>query len=116
MSEPRSTPRPSPPAPIWFVDRSSEQVLRLTLRGDLDLTTEAWARTGLETLLATHSSEVVDVDLAHAGFIGVGGVRLLHEAEQHCHDEGRTLRIVDATPTVRRVLLICDFDRLVVPG
>jgi anti-anti-sigma factor len=77
---------------------------QLGIVGDIDLATapalaDALARCGPS----------VDLDLGHCTFLDSSGVSVLVEARAHAVPG---LKIVNASPPVRRVLALCGLDRL----
>jgi len=78
----------------------------LSLSGEID----AHTAPRVADALAGTGSTVVDVDMSGVEFVDSSGLRVLVEAHQRLESSGGVLRLVDASPAVRRLLQISGID------
>jgi anti-sigma B factor antagonist len=84
-------------------------LVRLLLRGELDLSTASKAE---EELRRAESSEpaLLVLDLSGLTFLDSTGLRLIVTADRRARDEGRRLAVVKGPETVQRVFSITRLD------
>ena len=78
----------------------------LSLSGEID----AHTAPRVADALAGTGSTVVDVDMSGVEFVDSSGLRVLVEAHQRLETSGGALRLVDASPAVKRLLQISGID------
>jgi anti-anti-sigma factor len=81
---------------------------RVTVRGELDVATTPQVARALDDPAARNTARTF-VDLSEVGFIDSDGMRILVEAGQRAEATGRQLRLVSASPAVRRTLELTGF-------
>jgi anti-anti-sigma factor len=93
--------------------QGGDDVIVITVRGDLDLATVPQARTYLQDKTAARPGHVV-LDMAGVGFMSSHGVRLLLDAHEGCDDIHGRLHLtgVSANQPVKRVLDITGLTLL----
>nr|WP_042193743.1 STAS domain-containing protein [Kibdelosporangium sp. MJ126-NF4]CEL20887.1 Anti-sigma F factor antagonist (spoIIAA-2); Anti-sigma B factor antagonist RsbV [Kibdelosporangium sp. MJ126-NF4]CTQ98308.1 Anti-sigma F factor antagonist (spoIIAA-2); Anti-sigma B factor antagonist RsbV [Kibdelosporangium sp. MJ126-NF4] len=94
----------------WAVDRHDRSTV-VHLVGEIDIgtvqTLEEAVRAGMGSV-----APVVILDLADVTFLGSIGLRVLVMAHNEATTAGRTLRVVDGSPIVHRVLQISGLSQL----
>jgi anti-sigma B factor antagonist len=87
--------------------------LRLTVRGQLDLTAERAFDAALTRAARFAGRLRLELDLAAVDFIDGSGLRMLIDAQSRSHRAGQRLTIVDASRPVRRLAWLTGMaDRL----
>lgn len=98
---------PTPAAPATplavTVDGEDDDVLRLQLRGELDVANYAVLEDALREAERAPQPSVV-VDLADLTFCDSGGVILLLQADRRAVATGRSFTLVNPAPSVMRLL------------
>lgn len=87
-------------------------VVRLRLRGELDLSVAAEVSGWLEKALAEYPGKDVEVDLSPLDFLDSSGIQALLNAYAAVRATGRMFRVVGASGGVREVLEIVDVHDL----
>jgi len=99
-------------APFEIQQTDEPGLIRLTLVGELDLSTAPLLKERLSSLRS--DALVVRLDLSKLAFIDSSGLHVLLEA---VHDAGRLLQVEpELAPQVRRLLELTHTDRLIVTG
>jgi anti-sigma B factor antagonist len=83
----------------------------VTLPVELDITNSSQAEARLLAALETHP-EVVIADMSRTEFCDSSGIRSLVLASKNLADSGVELRIVLASPDVRRILHVVGADKV----
>jgi anti-anti-sigma factor len=83
---------------------------RVTVRGELDMASGPKLARALDDPAATGTARTF-VDMSEVGFIDSDGMRTLVEAGRRAEATGRELRLVSASPAVRRTLELTGFAR-----
>lgn len=99
-------------APLDIYESRERGAVRLTLVGELDISTAAALK---ERLMSLHSHALfIRLDLSELEFIDSSGLHVLLEA---VHDAGGLLEVEpELAPQVKRVLELTHTDRLLVAG
>jgi anti-sigma B factor antagonist len=84
-------------------------LVRLLLRGELDLSTANKAEEELRRAESTEPALLV-LDLSGLTFLDSTGLRLIVTADRRARDEGRRLAVVKGPETVQRVFTITRLD------
>jgi anti-sigma B factor antagonist len=85
-------------------------LVRLLLRGELDLSTANKAEEELRRAESTEPALLV-LDLSGLTFLDSTGLRLIVTADRRARDEGRRLAVVKGPETVQRVFTITRLDK-----
>lgn len=91
-------------------------VVRVHLRGELDLAVAAEVSSWLEKALDEHAGKDLEVDLSALDFLDSSGIRALLNAYRATTARGLAFRVVGATGGVREVLEIVDVHELLSTG
>jgi anti-anti-sigma factor len=95
-----------------------EGLVRLLLRGELDLSTVSKVEEELRKAEAAEPGLLV-LDLSGLNFLDSTGLRLIVTADQRAREQGRRVAIVKGPETVQRVFSITRLDErleMVEPG
>lgn len=84
-------------------------LVRLALRGELDLSTVSQVEEELRRAEAAEP-ELVVLDLGELSFLDSTGLRLIVTADQRARENGRRLAIVKGPESVQRVFAITRLD------
>lgn len=84
-------------------------LVRLALRGELDLSTVSQVEEELRRVEAAEP-ELVVLDLGELSFLDSTGLRLIVTADQRARENGRRLAIVKGPESVQRVFAITRLD------
>jgi len=87
-------------------------VVRVRLRGELDLSVAAEVSGWLDKALDEHPTKDMEIDLRELEFLDSSGIQALLNAYATVTGRGRTLRMVGASGGVREVLEIVDVHDL----
>ena len=87
--------------------RRESDVVRLTVRGELDIATAPILATELAAACALDVPDLV-LDFAGLTFCDSSGMREVFNTARRCIESGRRLRIVNAQPAIRRVFEMTD--------
>jgi anti-anti-sigma factor len=82
--------------------------VRVSLAGELDLSTEADLARWLSHAIVNHPGMDLEVDLHEVGFLDSTGIRALLTAYRFATEHGSAFRLTGADGTVREVLEIVD--------
>jgi anti-sigma B factor antagonist len=85
------------------------QEVRVTARGDVDVESVGAFHDGLRTAVA-RGRAAVSIDLAQVTFLGSEGIRTLVLLYKAAVAQGTRLTVSDASPIVRRVLMLTESD------
>jgi anti-sigma B factor antagonist len=85
----------------------------LRVEGEVDLATAPELREYLHNVIADADGPIL-VDLAKVTYIGSTGLRAIFAAEAELDEQGRTLRVVDASVQVRRLFELCGILDMIV--
>jgi anti-sigma B factor antagonist len=80
--------------------------------GEIDLTTAAAFRTGLRNVIDGSDVGLIVVDCSAVTFMDSSGFHALDDASKHASGHRHRLVIGNASPTVTRMLRICDWDNV----
>ena len=107
---------PAAPDPGLRIDASREHgIVRLALRGDLDLAGVGAADAAIRDAMARHGTVIVD--LSRLDFIGSEGIRIVLRARERADADGVILRVVAGEGAARRLIDILGLaERLGVDG
>lgn len=86
--------------------------LLATVGGELDLGNASALQAKLADELREAEATDVDLDLARVAFIDSSGLAALAGLAQAARDRGGRVRLVDASPLVRRIVGIAGLDYL----
>jgi anti-anti-sigma regulatory factor len=121
-AEPFTRPLPREQRPGVTVTRdgllriaTSLSPLLLRLEGEADLSNRELLAAALRTMTAPGPSDL-HVDLGGLAFIDVGGVVLLHRAEQVLIRQGRRLRMHGVPPVARKTMCLLGWEASAVEG
>jgi len=101
------TPYPSvdPSAQLRIdVSRPSPNAARVTVTGEIDLSTADMLRAGLLDVMSAPYPDRIEIDLAGLTFMDCGGITNLVVAGDHALRNGCQLRVTNPRPIVRRLL------------
>lgn len=87
------------------------QHVLVTARGDVDVESVQAFHDGLRTAVARRPAAVC-IDLAKITFLGSEGIRTLVLLYESAAAQGTRITVSDASPTVRRVLMLTEADWL----
>ena len=85
--------------------RYSDDLVAVTVSGELDVSNAAWLDDTLHHAIENGAAEVI-VDLAALTFMDSAGLSVLEDAHTRLHVSGGTLSILNPTPRVARLLEI----------
>ena len=95
---------------ILEVETSEEPgLVRLALRGELDLSTVSKVEEELRRAEASEPSLLV-LDLSELNFLDSTGLRLIVTTDQRARDDGRRVAVVKGPDAVQRVFSITRLD------
>jgi anti-sigma B factor antagonist len=83
----------------------------IRLQGDVDLASAATIRELLTTAIGADDGDLV-VDMSKVTFMGATGLNILVSVRNRLDDSGRRLIVKSPSPSVRRILGICQMDQI----
>ena len=86
----------------------------VVIRGEIDICSSAQLREQLLSVIRRHGARVV-LDLAEVTFIDCAGISTLLAARRQALLEGGSLRVLRASPRVRRIIALTRLDPLLMP-
>ena len=86
----------------------------VVIRGEIDICSSAQLREQLLSVIRGHGARVV-LDLAEVTFIDCAGISTLLAARRQALLEGGSLRVLRASPRVRRIISLTRLDPLLMP-
>lgn len=86
----------------------------VVIRGEIDICSSAQLREQLLSVIRRHGARVV-LDLAEVTFIDCAGISTLLAARRQALLEGGSLRVLRASPRVRRIISLTRLDPLLMP-
>lgn len=92
--------------------RCSNEVAQLELHGRFDFSAHREFRSGCESVLG-FSAPTVEIDLAGVDYLDSSALGMLLILKDEAEAARRSIRLVNCSPTVRSVLQIARFDKLV---
>jgi anti-sigma B factor antagonist len=90
----------------------SDRQARLTLRGELDMSSAPMLAQHLESVGQHHPDEIV-LDLAALSFMDVSGLRTILDAARRTRRDGGSLVIINPMPHIVRLLELTAIDQSV---
>ncbi|MGN9907647.1 anti-sigma factor antagonist [Phytohabitans sp. LJ34] len=113
MTHPEPEPHPDDRSrplvrPILFTDsyRPQPGVSVVTIRGEIDLSTEPALRAALTPAITDRRIHTLVCDLSDVYYLSCGGLSVLVQARADLHQRGATLRVVAHRQLVVRVITL----------
>jgi anti-anti-sigma factor len=88
--------------------QSGPDGVRVTVGGEIDLSTLDQLRRALLSAVEPGSPTVLRLDLSSVNFLDCGGLGTLISIRQHAAQSGTRVAITAASPMVDRLLSLCD--------
>jgi anti-anti-sigma factor len=86
----------------------------VVIRGEIDICSSAQLREQLLNVMQRHGARIV-LDLAEVTFIDCAGISALLAARRQALLAGGSLRVLRASPRVRRIISLTRLDPLLMP-
>jgi anti-anti-sigma factor len=86
----------------------------VVIRGEIDICSSAQLREQLLSVMQRHGARIV-LDLAEVTFIDCAGISALLAARRQALLAGGSLRVLRASPRVRRIISLTRLDPLLMP-
>ncbi len=87
-------------------------VVRVVLAGDLDFSKQGDIRTAIDEALASSRAKEIQVDLANVTFMDSSVIRALLTLQSKANADGKPVRLIHCTDSIREIFVIGGFDRL----
>lgn len=94
----------------WAVETGDQSAV-VRVAGEIDLMTQHQFDQAVSEALDT-TAPVVNIDLGKVTFLGSIGLRVLIQAHSAAHQNGRTVRVVDASAAVHRTLTLTGLEQV----
>lgn len=89
------------------------RTLYMILRGEMDHHGAASARAQADALIDMHSPSVLIMDMSHIAFCDSSGLGLIMGRYKKIDRAGGTLRLLDPTPAVLRIMTLSGLDKII---
>ncbi len=94
------------------VVRAGPELVRLTLRGDIDVSSAEHYRQAVSDVIAQRSTKIL-VDLANVPFMDSSGLGLLADLARASRDWEGSVYVLDAAEIVQTAVRACGLDQYV---
>ncbi len=101
----------SPPLPFSILALAGDGMLRLVVRGELDMATAPALKSRIEAI-ERRGTPVIGLDLDELDFMDATGMRVVLDAARRATAQGRRLVVLNPRESVQRLLSAAGVDLL----